>query len=85
MTRAEFNALPYERQLVVIFDEGTFLARRWEEEEGVNLYHVAGPQGGFLIEVYYDTHVNAIARVRSFCTAEPLADYALYVRLPADL
>jgi hypothetical protein len=53
MTLYQFNALPYERQLVVIFDESTFLARRWEEEDGVNLYHVAGPQGGLLVEVYY--------------------------------
>jgi hypothetical protein len=38
MTLYEFNALPYERQLVHVFNEGTFLARRWEKEEGINLY-----------------------------------------------
>jgi hypothetical protein len=37
MTFYEFNALPYERQLVHVFDEGTFLVRRWEEEDGINL------------------------------------------------
>jgi len=85
MTLYQFNALPYERQLVVVFDEGTFLARRWEEEDGVNLYHVAGPQGCFFVEVCYDTHANAIAQVRSFRSAELLADYAPYVRLPDNL
>jgi hypothetical protein len=42
MTLHEFNALSYERQLAAIFDTGTFLARRWEEEDGINLYHLPG-------------------------------------------
>ena len=82
MTLYEFNALPAKRQLVVAFDAGTFLARRWEQEDGVNLYHLAGPQGGFFVEVSYDPHLNASARGRSFGCAEPLADYAGYRQLP---
>jgi hypothetical protein len=42
MTLHEFNVLPYERQLVHVFDEGTFLARRWKEGYGSNLYHLPG-------------------------------------------
>lgn len=34
MSLDEFNLLPYERQLAIVFDEGSFLARRWEEEDG---------------------------------------------------
>ena len=68
--------------MVAVFDAGTFLARRWEEEDGVNRYHLAGPQGGLLVEVYYDPHANTLARGRSFCRAEPLADYAGYGQLP---
>ena len=37
MTLYEFNAQLYARQLVTVFDTGTFLATRWEEENAVNL------------------------------------------------
>lgn len=79
MTLYQFNALPYERQLVHVFDEGTFLARRWEEEDGVNLYHLPG---GFFVELYYDTHANELVRLRSFRSSVPLEDYVVGVRLP---
>jgi hypothetical protein len=81
MTLYEFNLLPYERQLVGVFETGTFLARRWEEEDGINLYHLPG---GFFVEVYYDTYVNQIVRLRSFTSAAPLEDYAHEVRLPEE-
>ncbi len=42
MTLYEFNALPSERPLVLAVDEETFLARRWEEEDGINLYRLPG-------------------------------------------
>jgi hypothetical protein len=82
MTLYEFNALPYERQLVAIFDTGTFLARRWEEEDGINLYHLPGD---FFVEVYYDTHVNQIVQLRSFTSAAPLENYTLNIELPEGL
>jgi hypothetical protein len=81
MTLYEFNHLPYERQLVAVFDTGTYLARRWEEEDGINLYHLPG---GFFVELYYDTHANELVRLRSFSSPEPLEDYAVSVRLPED-
>jgi hypothetical protein len=79
MTLYEFNLLSYERQLVAVFDTGTFLATRWEEEDAVNLYHL--PDGVF-VELYYDTHTNEITRLRSFVSAAPLADYVAGIRLP---
>jgi hypothetical protein len=63
MTLDEFNALPYERQLVHVFDEGTFLARRWKEEDGINLYHLPG---GLFAETCYDSQTKAIVLVRTF-------------------
>jgi hypothetical protein len=77
----EFNALPYERQLVHVFDEGTFLAHRWEEEDGINLYHLPG---GVFVEIYFDTHVNQIVQLRSFTSAAPLENYTLSIELPED-
>jgi hypothetical protein len=82
MTLYEFNALPCERQLVAVFDEGTFLARRWEEEDGISLYHFPRPGTGFFAEVYYDTHVNQIVRLRAFSSLSQLEEYAANVRLP---
>lgn len=79
MTLYEFNLLPYERQLVAVFDTGTFLATRWEEEDAVNLYHLPG---GVFVELYYDTHANEITRLRSFVSSAPLADYAAGITLP---
>ena len=81
MTLYEFNQLPYGEQLVNVIDTGTFLARRWEEEDGVNLYHLPG---GFFVELYYDTHANELVRLHSFTSAAPLEDYAVSVRLPDD-
>jgi hypothetical protein len=82
VTFYQFNVLPYEQQLAHVFDEGTYLARRWEEEDGVNLYHLPA---GFFVELYYDTHANELVRLRSFTSAAPLEDYASYLRLPIFL
>jgi hypothetical protein len=82
MTLYEFNALPYERQLVHVFDEGTFLARRWEEEDGINLYHLPG---NFFVELYYDMYANELVRLRSFHSAAPLENYTFSIQLPEDL
>ena len=81
MTLYEFNQLPYERQLVAVFDTGTFLARRWEEEDGIGLYYLPG---GFFVELYYNTLANELVRLHSFSGVAPLEDYAMYVRLPED-
>jgi hypothetical protein len=81
MTLYEFNALPYKRQLVAIFDTGTFPARRWEEEDGINLYHLPG---GVFVEIYYDTHVNQIVQLRSFTSTVQLDNYTLNIELLED-
>ena len=72
MTLYEFNALPYEHELVAVFDTGDLLATCWEDENAVNLYHLPG---GVFAELYYDTHRNQITRVQAFISAAPLQDY----------
>ena len=79
MNLHQFNALPYDRQLVAVFDCGIFLARRYEEEDAVNLYHLFG---SFFVELYYDTQVNELVGLRSFTSKRPLEDYAAYITLP---
>ncbi len=79
MTIAVFNALPYDRQLVAVFDSGTFLARRYEEEDAVNLYHLFNR---FFVELYYDTQANELVRLQAFTNIAQLEDYAMSVQLP---
>ena len=64
MTLYEFNLLPYDCQLAAVYDEGTLLARRWQEEhEAVNLYHLPG---GIFVELTYDTAANSLLDLRTF-------------------
>jgi hypothetical protein len=65
-----FRALPFLEQLPLVWAEGTFIARRWEEEDG-----------GFFCEVYLNSESLEILRVRTFTSSGPLEDYACYVRL----
>lgn len=73
-----FRALPLEQQLPLVWVEGSFIAKRWEEEEAVGLYHM---EGGFFCEVYYDGESNMLLRVRTFTSTACLEEYACYVRL----
>jgi hypothetical protein len=77
-----FKLLSPEEQLRYVLKRGTFLARRWEEEDGINLYHLPGD---FFVEIFYDTHVNQIVQLRSFTSAAPLENYTLSIELPGDL
>jgi hypothetical protein len=72
-----FRALPFEDQLVVVYEEGRWLARRYEEEDWINLYHL----GSFFVEVYYAPEANHVHRTRTFTSRESLMDYAVYVKL----
>ncbi|MGI4871390.1 MAG: hypothetical protein ACRYFX_09465 [Janthinobacterium lividum] len=41
MTLYQFNQAPHEDQLQLVFLHGTFVANRWEGNEGVSLYYLA--------------------------------------------
>ena len=41
-------------QLYWLLHHGTYLAQRWDDESGVNLYHCAGDGRGFFVEVGID-------------------------------
>ncbi|MGI4872450.1 MAG: hypothetical protein ACRYFX_14885 [Janthinobacterium lividum] len=82
MTLYQFNQAPHADQLQLVFLHGTFVANRWEGNEGVNLYYLDGPGTGFWVELYYAPAENAIVRVRSFRSAEPLGEYVAGVELP---
>lgn len=69
-------------QLAVVFRDGTYLARRLEEEQGVNLYHLPAD---FFAELYYNPETNEVERVRSFTSCLLLEDYTPYIELPQDL
>jgi hypothetical protein len=73
-----FRALPFEQQLPLVWCEGTFLARRWEEEDAVALYHM---DGHFFCEVYLEQVNYTVLRLRTFTSLVYLDDYTPYIRL----
>ena len=78
MTLYEFNALPDERQVALVFDQARFLATRWEEEDAVNRYVLPG---GPFVEIFYDTHANKITGLRAFTHSALLEDYVVGIPL----
>ena len=82
MTLDEFNALPSDQQLATVYATGRFLLTRWEPTTAVNLYVLPGE---LLVELFYDPAANAIRSLRSLDPTAPLADYAPFVPLPAEL
>ncbi len=73
-----FRLLPFEQQLPLVWVEGTYLARRWEEEDAVGLYHMAG---SFFAEVYYSGGDNRMLNVDSFTSSAFLEDYSHGINL----
>jgi hypothetical protein len=60
MTRGAFHAWTYYRQLVAVFETGTFLARRWEGAAN------AAPRApGRAHEIFYEVRLGAIAHLRT--------------------
>jgi hypothetical protein len=69
-------------QLYWVIHHGTYLAQRWDDESGVNLYHCAGDGRGFFVEVGIDDGRGQAVVLRSFISSEALEDYAQGVQLP---
>lgn len=82
MTLTFFRRLSPRAQLLVVLAEGTYLAQRWEDEGGVNLYHLPDTGRGFFVEVAIEPEQQRLLILRSFADNIPLADYAHYVQLP---
>ena len=83
MTLAQFNALPDEQQLALVYAEGAYVATRWQEVyEAVLLYQLPG---NFFVELTYDTETNEVQYLFPFEAGsedDRLADYAMFVKLP---
>ena len=82
MTFYSFRLLSPVVQLYWVLKHGTYLAQRFENEGGVNLYHCADGARGFFVEVGYDERRGEAVVLRSFVSAGPLEDYGHGVRLP---
>jgi hypothetical protein len=66
LTHQEFDTLSLRQQLAVVWAEGTYLARRYEEQDTVNLYSL----GDFFCEVQYNQHAETIAGTHTFSSAK---------------
>lgn len=67
----EFNILDENEKAQTIWDNGTFLTNKSDEEKAVNLYAL----GDFYVEVWYDKPHNRITQIRSFKTVNNLSPY----------
>jgi hypothetical protein len=73
-----FRLLPFEEQVPLVWTEGTFLARRWEEEDGMGLYHM---EGGFFCEVTFELENYTILELKAFTSTAWLEHYTCYINL----
>jgi hypothetical protein len=83
MTLSQFNALPYEQQLALVYAEGGYVATRWHEVyESMLLYQLPGR---FFVELTYDTETNEVQYLFAFEAGgeeDRLPDYAAFVKPP---
>ena len=84
MTLYLFRLLSPEVQLRYVLDRGTYLAQRWEDQGGVNLYHLPDEGRGFFAEIGVDETDERFVVLRSFSSTVPLEDYTHGVRLPEE-
>ena len=64
--------LSYDMQLTVMYHDGPYSARYWEEQ-GKNLYHLPA---GFFAELYYNPASKEVEEMRRFTRARLLAGEA---------
>jgi len=75
-----FCALSSVEQYAAVWHEGTFLVRRYQGADAVNLYHMAGD---YFAEVFYD-HLTCQLRLVEgfpFYDRERLANYTSCIQL----
>ena len=77
-----FRLLSPVTQLYWILKHGTYLAERWSDKGGVNLYHCADGGRGFFIEVSRNDGKGFATLLRSFVTTELLEAYSQDMLLP---
>ncbi|WP_375433850.1 hypothetical protein [uncultured Hymenobacter sp.] len=74
-----FNQLREKTQLTLTLMQGTFLAKRFDEEGNrFSLYYM----DTFFVEVYYDDLIYQAHRCHSFVSTAPLETYLAWIRLP---
>jgi hypothetical protein len=69
-------------QFYWVLKHGTYLAQRWDEDGGVNLYHCADEGRAFFVEVGVDDGQEQLVVLRRFVSGVPLEDYSYYVQMP---
>lgn len=67
-----FANLSLAEQLLLVRQEGTFLAAQGKKDQGILLYHLAG---GFFCEIYYYPEQNTVLHTRCFTNNAALTNY----------
>jgi len=71
MTHHEFNKLSLAQQADIVWNCGTFIAERQEENHTIMLYQIEG----FYVEVFYSRNKRRIPATRSFTSTYLLQPY----------
>ncbi len=83
VTLVQFNGLPDEQPLALVYAEGAYVGTRWQEGyEAVLSYQMPGR---FFVELTYDTGTNEVQYLFAFEAGgedDRLPDYTLFVKLP---
>ncbi len=67
----EFNQLPLDGREKLVWEDGTFLTNRLEQNFGLTLYSLFD----FYVEVHLNNEINEIEKIRTFKSIEPLTPY----------
>ncbi|UOG74550.1 hypothetical protein MTX78_20830 [Hymenobacter tibetensis] len=78
-THYAFRALPFEQQIVLVWDERQHVATRYEEVDTVAPYYMGGAS---FVELFYNPIYNVLQdRLRTFVSTALLEPYASVVNL----
>ena len=82
MDFSAFRQLSSVAQLYWTLKHGTYLAQRWSEAGGINLYHCADGGRGYFVEVGHNDGKGFATLLRSFVTTDLLEAYSQEMLLP---
>lgn len=71
MTLYQFSVLSEDEKTALVWNEGDFVADRWERNCYILLYQVFS----FYVEIWYERDLNQIKKLRSFNSTNQLKPY----------
>lgn len=73
----EFNRLDIDSKYSLVWEHGVFLMNRYEGNFKINLYSLFD----FFIEIWYQSEMSSIEKIRTFKSLEALEPYLEKIKL----